>query len=633
MRRRLPVTSLVAGALGGAALLVAAAPPAQTPAPVEYYRLAHGFIAETFDVDGRAVGNGFGTTPNPWGQYTAYLLSTNAKGQRTWRVENYLPNQGGTTSQGSSMYLFEGSERALLVDTAQNTVDVAPQGDLKSVVRHLLGRQNDGSVKAQPVDFVVANTHSHGDHTGKNRLMTDRTVYYPELDWPNNAPANYVPVKERGGPSPRGNGTAVGEIPLGNRTIVVIDIPEHTPGSTAYLDRENQMVATGDGIGSAYVWAHFGMITQYAASVRHLTEVIAPLHQLSVFPAHFFQNAQGDRRRPPLNGKPVDRAYVFDQLAVADGILNGSVIGEPYRVLGRNNVWAQVNTGQVCYTLANLYPGGLFGGNGDKAMYHAITIPGKYGVTAGTDAISNTLRNIKSEFYLIRDYANTSMYLIKGSTKALLVGTGSGTPGIAAYATRLAGGVPLEVIVTSDDPDQVGGLPQFQRNRVYLPAASPMSASGLGAVTRVKHGDRITLGNDTTGRPIEIQVHALAGHSPSGLTLLHVSDRLLLTGDALGTQGGDGGLILQDSLVNFARALTEWRSETDGKYDSVYTAHNYQWYTSPAYVNQVQEAVQKGITDGDAALVPSVRPAGLRMVRSSGAADVVASVVVAGAGR
>ena len=52
----------------------------------------------------------------------------------------------------------------------------------------------------------------------------------------------------------------VGEIELGGRTIVAIDIHEHTPGSTGYLDRENRMIATGDAIGSAYVWAQFGTI-------------------------------------------------------------------------------------------------------------------------------------------------------------------------------------------------------------------------------------------------------------------------------------------------------------------------------------------------------------------------------------
>src|SRR5580704_19248545 len=92
--------------------------PAQTAPPLEYYRLVPGFLPEYKNASGRNLGNGF-ATPNPWGAYTAYLMATNAKGQRTWRIEDELP--GGGTSQGSTMYLLEGSERALLIDTAQNS--------------------------------------------------------------------------------------------------------------------------------------------------------------------------------------------------------------------------------------------------------------------------------------------------------------------------------------------------------------------------------------------------------------------------------------------------------------------------------------------------------------------------------
>src|SRR5580658_7279117 len=94
--------------------------PAQPAPPLEYYRLVPGFLPEYKNASGRNLGNGF-ATPNPWGAYTAYLMATNAKGQRTWRIEDELP--GGGTSQGSTMYLLEGSERALLIDTAQNTQD------------------------------------------------------------------------------------------------------------------------------------------------------------------------------------------------------------------------------------------------------------------------------------------------------------------------------------------------------------------------------------------------------------------------------------------------------------------------------------------------------------------------------
>ena len=581
-------------------------------------------------------GTGFATA-NPWGAYTAYLMSTNAKGQRTWRIENYLPNTTAGTAQGSTCYVFEGNTRALLIDTANNTVDEPGKNDLKTIVRYLLGHQNDGSAKATPVDFVVANTHGHGDHTGKNSLMADRTVYFPDLDWPRNAaPSNYVPIKEGGGATTHGNGQAVGEIDLGGRTIVAIDIHEHTPGSTGYLDRENKMIATGDAIGSGYVWAHFGSMTQYAEAVHHLQAVLRPLDRVDVLPAHFYQVKQGARGKAPLNGRPLDKAYVDDEVRVVEGILNGSVIGEPYRSVGRNAEIATIGSGQVVYTLGDLFPGGLYESTGDKSKYHAIAIPrlleprlgeAAWQAAPSTDPRYAAIEQIKSGLFLIRDYGNDTMYLMVGSTRALLVGTGSGTPGLAAFAKNLAGALPIDVIVTSGDAGQIGGLSQFSGSALYLPVGVSAPA-GATKVTRAASGTKIELGVDRAGRPLVIEVHPLTGHSADGLTLLDVNERVLLSGDALGTQGNDAGLILHDTLASFSAALTAWRVATDGKYDVVYTAHNYQWLTSPAYVNEVQSAVSKGLTGGDAALIDSPRMPGFKMVRSAGAADVVASVVL-----
>jgi len=609
--------------------------------PIEYYRLVPGFMAESFSSDGMARGTGFAAA-NPWGAYTAYLLATNAKGQRTWRIENYLPNPTAGTAQGSTCYLFEGNTRALLVDTANNTVDEPGKNDLTTVVRHLLGHRNDGSPKPDPVDFVVANTHSHGDHTGKNSLMSDRAVYYPDLDWPrNSAPPNYIPIKEGGGATTHGNGQALGELDLGARTIAAVDIHEHTPGSTGYLDRENKMIATGDAIGSGYVWAHFGSMTQYAAAVHHLQDVLRPFDRVDVLPAHFYQVNQGGRAAPPLNGRPLDKGYVDDQVRVVEGILNGSIVGEPYRSVGRNAAIATVDSGQVVYTLGNLYPGGLYESTGDRSKYHAVAIPRLPGSGLGQTAwqaapVSDpryaAIEQIKSGFYLIRDYGNETIYLIVGSTRALVVGTGSGTPGLAAFVKNLTGALPLAVVVTSGDAGQIGGLAQFTGNALYLPngVAAP---SGASNVTRAGTGTTIDLGLDRTGRPLLIEVHSLSGHSADGLTLLDVNDRVLLSGDALGTQGNDAGLMLHDTLEAFARALTTWRAATDGKYDLVYTAHNYQWLTSPAYVDEVQSAVKKGLADGEAALIESTRMPGVKMLRSAGAPDVVASIVVAKDGK
>ncbi len=149
---------------------------AQTSPAIEYYKLASGFLPESKDANGNPLGPAF-AGPNPWGANTVYLMATNSKGQRTWRIENFLSQ--GSRSQGSTMYLLEGSQRALLVDTAQNTPEEMGKNDLKTLVRHLLGHNNSGAAKSDPVDFVVAISHGHGDHTGKISQMSDRTVYFP----------------------------------------------------------------------------------------------------------------------------------------------------------------------------------------------------------------------------------------------------------------------------------------------------------------------------------------------------------------------------------------------------------------------------------------------------------------------
>jgi glyoxylase-like metal-dependent hydrolase (beta-lactamase superfamily II) len=465
-----------------------AAQARQAPA-LEYFRLVPGFIAETKNASGQAVGTGF-ATPNPWGAYTAYLMATNARGQRTWRIENYLPQ--GATAQGSTMYLLEGSQRALLVDTAQNTPEVMGQNDLTTVVRHLLGHNNDGSPRAGAVDFVVGITHAHGDHTGKNSQMGDRTVYFPKLDLPRtNPPANYVPADEDGG-----EGVAT-EIPLGDRTVRVINLYGHTAGSLGYLDAENNLVMTGDEIGSGFVWMHLGgTITQYARSVRHLQEVLRPLDNPAVLPAHFYQVDLPGRARPG----PLDKAYVNDQVAIAEGLLSGEKVGFPYRSQGRNVVLARHGNAEATYTLNTIFAPDTPAGSG--GAYHAIRIPGPAGGANGLTPAAAPIDGIKSEFHLIRDRARNSLYLIKGSTRALLVGTGAGAPGLAAFVAKLAGPVPVEVAVTSDDPGQIGGLAQFPEARIHLPRGATIGRAGLRNVTEIGGGDRITLGQDGAGRAL-----------------------------------------------------------------------------------------------------------------------------------
>ena len=81
-------------------------------------------------------------------------------------------------------------------------------------------------------------------------------------------------------------------------------------------------------------------------------------------------------------------------------------------------------------------------------------------------------------------------------------------------------------------------------------------------------------------------------------------------------QAADGGLILNSRLEDFAAALTAWRERTNGKYDVVMTSRNYQWQISTAYVDQIQALVNRGLTEGAAAITNSDLMPGYKVIRS-----------------
>lgn len=585
---------------------------ATSPAPIEHFKLFPGFVGEVKNEEGWTTAF---SAPNPWGQYTAYLMSTNVKGHRTIRIEQYFPypRPEGRGLQGTTMYLLEGRDRALLIDTGNPATATDNVNDLKTVVRHILARESDGSQKVKPLDFVVANTHSHGDHTGQNFRMWDRPFYYMDLDWPVLAPANYVPIRAGGGTTRNGNGTAVSEIDLGDRKITTVALPPHTPGSTGYLDTENQMLFSGDALGSAFVWVQGGPIARYLESTRRLYDLTAAYPKLAVFGSHFYQYALGPRRAAPINGRPGDRQYILDQAELAEGLLNGTIVGEAYEV-GRELVWGTLRSAQIVYSLATMYPAGA----APSVPYHAVRIPNSYPEQWQITPAQKTALSIKAELYLIRGPKGEVFHVLKGSKKTLLIGASSGAPGLTAFVRSLIGKGTLEVALTDSDPDQIGGLAQLSPSRVYAPAGAVKGRR----TTSLKAGDVIDLGVDKGGRPLRLEVQSFGA---SSVTLLDVNDRILFAGNALGVQGADSGWTPPGGAAAYKAALAQWRTRTDGRYDILYTARNHQWLTSPSYVDQLGQALDKVIAGGAPTTDSRVKP-GLKLVKSDGAVEVVASV-------
>lgn len=123
----------------------------------------------------------------------------------------------------SAVFLVTGGERALLVDTGAGDTDI---------MASLRG------VSDLPVTIVI--THGHMDHLGGAGLF-DNLYAHPEdmLSIKKENPeltCDFFTVKEGY------------KFDLGGRILEVIELPGHTPGSIALLDRSGRMIFTGDTI-------------------------------------------------------------------------------------------------------------------------------------------------------------------------------------------------------------------------------------------------------------------------------------------------------------------------------------------------------------------------------------------------
>ena len=130
----------------------------------------------------------------------------------------YTFDEGGVRS-----FLLVGTEKALLIDTGFGQVDFEKELSL---------------ITDLPV--ILVNTHSDGDHTGKNHMFFTRYLSPLELErMKQKLPADngtYLTIK---------NGDS---FELGGMTLEVIEIPGHTPGSIMLYDTENKRLYSGDSI-------------------------------------------------------------------------------------------------------------------------------------------------------------------------------------------------------------------------------------------------------------------------------------------------------------------------------------------------------------------------------------------------
>ncbi|NLK86956.1 MAG: MBL fold metallo-hydrolase [Clostridiaceae bacterium] len=238
----------------------------------------------------------------------------------------------------SSIYLVKGSERSLLIDTGWGI------GDLPGVA---------GELTDKPL--IVVNTHGHPDHVGGNYQFDSIFInkedelllkgcfdrdkrswaikYVVRGSYPDGfSEEKWVLAKAGGIVHIQENHI----FDLGNKTIEVIPVPGHSPGSIALLDRKERMLFTGDSIIEGDIWMYLdesAPLEVYLSSLKRLSAVSGSFDML--LPAHC--------------RAPIPKTVISELIRGVEGILDGSLKGMHHKTFAGEGLLCRFETCGIIY--------------------------------------------------------------------------------------------------------------------------------------------------------------------------------------------------------------------------------------------------------------------------------------------
>lgn len=227
---------------------------------------------------------------------------------------------------------------------------------------------------------------------------------------------------------------------------------------------------------------------------------------------------------------------------------------------------------------------------------------------------------------MARDSDNDKMFLIRGTTKCVLIDSGQGRGQLKNYLSQFTGGLPIEVIFTHNHGDHIGQADQFIRDSIEHigepdrpQAVKLLESRGIPDDVIAKHllaihdGDRVDLGDRS------LVVYAVPGHTKGSIVIFDEKNGWLFSGDSYGSNSPTipDALWLQWTQVpldGYLSVVKTSRAHFRGKVKYIMTGHNDHPLAGEAYLDNLQSALQSLMDKGDAVLVPSYRPAGASQV-------------------
>lgn len=178
------------------------------------------------------------------------MSNINKINENTWYVDD----------NNVRFFILAGTKEALVIDSGMTIKNI------KAIV---------SEVTDLPVKLI--NTHADIDHVGAN---DEFDIFYMH---PSEASNYYNSHKKAGDFIPVSDGQI---IDLGDRTLEIVLIPGHTPGSIGILDVNNKMIFTGDPVQDGMIFM-FGVQREIHAYLKSLEKLDSMKDRFdNIYPSH-----------------------------------------------------------------------------------------------------------------------------------------------------------------------------------------------------------------------------------------------------------------------------------------------------------------------------------------------------------
>jgi len=269
-------------------------------------------------------------TPRPSDWFTANEIT-----EGTWGIVDH-----GVVN----IYLVLGRERALLIDVGYGDANlrdyVKSITSLPLTVINTHGHRDHsgadvqfGAVLAHPADFAAIERNATAEQRARNRAATGAAVVPEAEQYDYDREAQPLALKS----------VKDGDvIDLGGRQLEVIGTPGHTAGEIVLLDRQHKLLFGGDHI-NRLVWLQLPGCLPLETYLANLKKVAARSAEFAtIMPGHH---------------EPIDATYLPELIACVKGILDGSIVSEPYKYGQTEGRIAKHERASVVFDPANLRAG------------------------------------------------------------------------------------------------------------------------------------------------------------------------------------------------------------------------------------------------------------------------------------